>query len=191
MARTTRRQASRRKPPPQESTPLPGWVWGVAGLSIGLFAALLIYLETQRSSDDVPPQARVEQAPPAAPQTESRHRFEFYTLLPELEVVVPEPRVDPPSAPGGQPPPPSRVEEPGEYILQAGSFRGSQDADRMRASLAMLGVEASIRQVEVNNDTWHRVQVGPFSDLDQLNRIRDRLHDNQIQTMMMRKPGSG
>ncbi|MCG5499638.1 SPOR domain-containing protein [Ectothiorhodospira lacustris] len=206
MARSSRRQASRRRQA-EERAPLPGWVWGAAGLAVGLFAAAVVYLQTQRDAPTTtttvaapqiqqqPLQQPLQQPRPAAPapaqkpvEEAPRPRFDFYTLLPELEVVVPEPQVQPRTAPGGPPPPPTPVQQPGRYLLQAGSFRAQQEADRLRASLALMGVEARIQQVSVNGDTWHRVQVGPFTDLDNLNRMRERLHANQVQTIMVRVP---
>ncbi|MFN2348354.1 MAG: SPOR domain-containing protein [Thioalkalivibrio sp.] len=185
----------------KKSSGLPGWVWGVAGLTIGLFAALLIYLDGREGA---PSEARVISAPAPA-QREARDvrrqqaeevpappkpRFDFYTMLPELEVVVPEPETRP-SRPGEPAPAPKQVEEPGIYMLQAGSFRQYQEADRMKASLALLGVQADIQKVQVNSDTWHRVRVGPFRDTAELNKVRERLHGNQIQTLLMKLPESG
>jgi len=182
----------------KKSSGLPGWAWGVSGLTIGLFAAFLIYLDGR---DSTPSEARVISAPAPA-QREARDvrrqqpeeapalpkpRFDFYTMLPELEVVVPEPETRP-SRPGEPAPAPKQVEEPGIYMLQAGSFRQYQEADRMKASLALLGVKADIQKVQVNSDTWHRVRVGPFRDTAELNKVRERLHGNQIQTLLMKLP---
>ncbi|WP_018954803.1 SPOR domain-containing protein [Thioalkalivibrio sulfidiphilus] len=187
----------------KKSSGVPGWVWGVAGLTVGLFAAFLVYLDGR---DSAPAEPRVVATPAPAPapretrdvrrpQAEEipappRPRFDFYTMLPELEVVVPEPETRP-SRPGEPAPAPQRVEEPGVYMLQAGSFRQFQEADRMKASLALLGVQADIQRVQVNSDTWHRVRVGPFRDTAELNKVRERLHANQIQTLLMKLPESG
>ncbi|HSP01207.1 MAG TPA: SPOR domain-containing protein [Thioalkalivibrio sp.] len=185
----------------KKSSGLPGWVWGVAGLTIGLFAAFLVYLDGREGESS---EARVISAPAPA-QRETRDvrrqqaeevpappkpRFDFYTMLPELEVVVPEPETRP-SRPGEPAPAPKQVEEPGIYMLQAGSFRQYDEADRMKASLALLGVQADIQKVQVNSDTWHRVRVGPFRDTAELNKVRERLHGNQIQTLLMKLPEAG
>jgi len=185
----------------KKSSGLPGWVWGVAGLTIGLFAAFLVYLDGREAA---PTEARTISAPAPA-QREARDvrrqqaepapalpkpRFDFYTMLPELEVVVPEPETRP-SRPGEPAPAPTQVEEPGIYMLQAGSFRQYDEADRMKASLALLGIQANIQKVQVNSDTWHRVRVGPFRDTAELNKVRERLHGNQIQTLLMKLPEAG
>ena len=72
------------------------------------------------------------------------------------------------------------AEQPGQYLLQAGSFKQYQEADRMKASLALLGVQANIQKVKVNNDTWHRVRIGPYTNLAELNDVRARLKKNDV-----------
>jgi cell division protein FtsN len=201
MARDYKHSVNRRKK--KSGGGFPGWAWGITGLTIGLFAAFLVYLGGR---DSTAPEARTLLTPAPAPARQEtrdvrrqqaeevpappRPRFDFYTMLPELEVVVPEPETRP-SRPGEPAPAPRQVEEPGTYILQAGSFRQHQEADRMKASLALLGVQAEIQKVQVNSDTWHRVRVGPFRDTAELNKVRERLHANQIQTLLMKLPESG
>ena len=60
----------------------------------------------------------------------------------------------------------------GTYVLQAGSYKNFADADRVRAQLALQGVESKVQKVSVDNDTWHRIRIGPISKLDELNRLR-------------------
>lgn len=174
--------------------PLPGWVWLLSGLTIGLFVALLVYLKDQpgvgsarpsvsvttpkQDTREVKVQPKGQEIPPPP-----KPRFDFYTLLPELEVVIPdgdytvkEQSVDRPTAPP----------QPGSYILQAGSFRKFEEADRMKATLALLGVQASIQRVDVNKETWHRVRIGPYADLQQLEGVRSRLRENSIETIVVR-----
>ena len=80
---------------------------------------------------------------------------------------------------------PKVMTEGGEFILQAGSFKQYQEADRLKASLALLGVQAHIQKVEVNNDTWHRVRIGPFSDTRRLHETLNTLKQNNIHAMTM------
>ncbi|MDX9766292.1 MAG: SPOR domain-containing protein [Ectothiorhodospiraceae bacterium] len=201
-----RRPASRKG----QKRSLPGWVWLLAGLVLGLAVAGFVWLEGKRQEGE---RVVVTPAEPLRPQEKApdktqdardvrkkpapepippapKQRFDFYTLLPELEVVVPEPQAKP-ARPGAPLPPPPRVEEPGTYYLQAGSFRRFEDADRQKASLALLGIEAGIQKVTINGDTWHRIRVGPYKDLAQLNRVRERLQANQIPTLLMKVQESG
>ena len=133
------------------------------------------------------------QAPPPPKTEEDKPRFDFYTILPELEVVIPDHdllgkddgntvstnRADSPT---------TRSDSNLRYMIQAGSFRNPAQADRLKAQLALHGVEATIQTVTINdNDTWHRVRIGPISDINKLNRTRKRLHDNGIATIVVKE----
>ena len=111
--------------------------------------------------------------------------YEFYDVLPRYEVVVPESRSGERAARRGSAEP-VPVVEPGRYVLQAGSFRSHADADRMQASLALLGVESQIHKVAIGNEEYHRVRIGPISDLGELNRIRSLLGQAGIESLMMK-----
>jgi cell division protein FtsN len=175
---------------PKPQRPLPGWVWLLTGLTMGLIVALLVYLNQPGVASLDAPRAATESASPSradadkqapAPKATQRH-FDFYTLLPELEVVIPE---NEPSAPGAV-----QGDQPdgkGSYVLQAGSFQRTREADSLKANLALLGVEADIQTVTVNKKTWHRVRVGPYANLTQANRMRARLKRNRIETIMFRQ----
>ncbi len=191
------KNAGSRKPAPQP----PGWVWLSLGLLIGLAIALLVYLggyniSELRNSRSAPVQP--EASPPAdtrsvskppQPQTPpapaaAKPRFDFYTILPEMEVAVPEQETAAKPAQGEGAVP---LDKPGAYILQAGSFRSLEEADRLKASLTLLGVEAGIQTVTVNNkDTWHRVQIGPYNDLAEVNQVRARLKQNNIEVVLLK-----
>ena len=175
--------------------PTPAWVWLLIGFALGLLVALMVYINGQRALQKLTgelmsiPMATEErtqeQTPPAPDKAEPRRRFDFYTLLPELEVVIPDEKDERPVKKPPRPatPPPKAS---GGYILQAGSFRKLNEADSMKAKLAMLGFEANIQTVKVNRDTWHRVRIGPYSNLTQLQRVRDRLRKNSVDTLLMK-----
>ena len=78
------------------------------------------------------------------------------------------------------------VEKPGAYILQAGSFRSHKDADRVKALIAMQGVESKIEKVTIDKDTWHRVRVGPITNLQRLEDTRSKLRQAQIDALVIR-----
>lgn len=109
--------------------------------------------------------------------------FDFYDVLPEFEVVVPdtgqELRADPRAE--------ARARS-GNFVVQAGAFRTNQDADRMQARLALLGFESHVQRVAIDDDTYHRVRIGPVEDLGELNRIRRRLRDEGIDYLLIDTP---
>ncbi len=177
----------------------PRWVWMLFGLIPGLLVAALVYLYGQQPAGPpvavtvtAPPTA--ETPPPVAPATGTAAetadsegmRFEFYDMLPRFEVVLPETesgaRPDDPAVTG------TVLEEPGRYVLQAGSFRAEADAERMRASLALLGIQSRIQRVTIDTDDYHRVRIGPTNDLDSLNGIRTRLWDAEIEVLLIKLP---
>lgn len=171
----------------------PGWVWMLFGLSIGLSVALAIYMKDREASgsrqarvpDESPvASAVVESGEAQAPVTveEPDRRFDFYDMLPNFEVIIPEQEPDVRKDLGPQ----TAVEQPGLYVLQAGSFTDYGDADRRRAQLALQGIESHIQRVTIDNRTYHRVRIGPTRNLDELNLMRRRLHDAEIDVLRIR-----
>ncbi len=190
-----KRKLKRKRKPKQE--PYPGWMWMVFGLAIGLSVAFAIFLKYRELVQPPPAVAgqpaslaepmAAEPAPvadsvqPAVAEAEAEHRFNFYDMLPSFEVVVPEEESDVSRDVDGP-----AIEDPGIYVLQAGSFADAADADRRRAELALLGIESRIQRVMIDDRTYHRVRIGPTSDLDELNRIRSQLRAARIEVLRIR-----
>jgi len=163
--------------------PLAGWRGVALGAAGGLAVALAVWLLVRDGNEARPArtpaaEAADETAPVAADPAE---RYDFYEMLPKFEVVVPEREA---ALPRGAPP--TTAEPAGAYVLQVGSYRNFAEADRVRAQLALQGIESRVQRVSVDNDTWHRVRVGPITDLDELNRIRDRLREADMDTLLIR-----
>lgn len=187
---------------------LPGWAWMLSGLTIGLFVALLVYLKDQpnrldnlkpnivfdgpssaQNSDDEPPAAVTPEEESAAKEESEAPRFDFFTLLPEMEVVIPEGDYRVETIESNNDAAPSPVDDPlpaGTYVLQAGSFRQFSQADALKARLALLGVIASIQKVQVNDGDWHRVRIGPIHDPNELDRLKSELSVQGIQTFAVK-----
>lgn len=180
----------------------PGWVWFIAGLLVGLLFSGLAWLKLlppPRVALPVVPAQRPPAKPAAKPEKEPappKPRFDFYTILPEMEVVVPEPEEEPPRVVSSRPetpksPAPVRDRSPsaggGErYMLQMGSFRRYADADRLKASLALVGIRAEIQKVRIGSgETFHRVRSGPYSR-DKVNRLRAKLKQNRISSLVIK-----
>ncbi len=78
------------------------------------------------------------------------------------------------------------MERPGVYVLQAGSYRNEADADRVRQQLSMQGIDAKVQRVSVDTDVWHRVRIGPITNLDQLNKLRKQLQAADVDALVIR-----
>jgi len=176
------------------SAPLPGWVWMVTGLMIGLFVAFLVHLKDnykgvtiEPTAEQVKPQQQdaraVRKTEPEAVPPPERTRFDFYTILPEMEIAIPDDEIESEPSRSSNP----ALKQPGKFVLQAGSFKTVDQADRMKASLALLGIEAQIQSVTINNnETWHRVRLGPYDNVADLNRVRSRLRQNNIDAILLK-----
>ncbi len=165
----------------------PGWVWLLAGLAIGLFVALLVYLKDFSAKGKAVPV--VDQGHPAEPVEKKadpeqasetqKPRFDFYNLLPEMEVLIPDQELAA-----------EREKEPAEkvvYYLQAASFRKFGEADRMRAQLALMNIESQIQRVTVNDtQAWHRVRIGPFTSARKMDKVRGRLRAANIDPIVLK-----
>lgn len=236
MPRDYKNRANRKKKRPALS-PLVGVL---AGLLIGLFVAFLVYIKSRSEPREpvyvqeiLPPPATTSSAQAAddahgeeatATPPPPKPRFDFYTLLPEMEVVIPEEEITeslkqtaprpvttpPPASPASKTEPvapltatpavtPKPVATPkpaapatptGTYYLQVGSFSDGVKAERFKAELGMLGMQTSIQKVTINNkETYHRVRVGPFGTLDELDRTRQTLKKKGIDSTPIKVRG--
>lgn len=73
------------------------------------------------------------------------------------------------------------------YFLQAGAFRSAKDADAVKARIIMLGLNASVQVAQLENGPINRVRVGPFKGIDELNKARETLGAEQIETSVVRQ----
>jgi cell division septation protein DedD len=73
------------------------------------------------------------------------------------------------------------AESKGAYVLQAGSYKKFEDADRVRSQLALQGIESNVqRGRDRQRHLGHRVRIGPISDPAELNRVRQRLKEAEV-----------
>jgi cell division protein FtsN len=171
-------------------------MWLLAGILIGLGLAWYLFgkgyipqaagkaaSQQQEAKDDTASLA--EEVAPKQPEKQ-RPKYDFFTVLPEMEVVVPEQeladRAEPETANTAPRADGSR------YLLQVGSFRELADADQLKARLALLGVVARVQSVTVDDATWHRVRVGPLDSARAADDMRSRLADNGIDSLVMKAP---
>src|SRR5262249_33427022 len=156
------------------------------GLSVSL--VFLAWQNTReknaaRTAAEVPkPETRHDQAATAEADTGAKN-YDFYDMLPNFEVVVPEKDRDVSRERDSAP---ATIERPGVYVLQAGSYRKQEEADRIRAQLKLQGIDANVQRVAVDDDVWHRVRIGPITDLAELNRLRARLRAADLDALVIR-----
>lgn len=185
----------------QSNKSLPGFIWLLSGLAIGLFVAFIVYLDKQPENDSdfgTAVQRELDQLKQKAQQSKAtttkatsksgdpqkkEQKFNFYTLLPELEVLIPEDETRPPEAKSEKPKTvvqKENIKEGHRYILQVGSFQNHGDAEKLKASLALLGLHAEIQSVSINAQRWHRVRTGPYHSKNELFNNKKLLQENNI-----------
>ncbi len=182
--------SARRKKPGKKGQGTPAWMWLMTGVLIGLGLAYYLWSKGFIPQPQVDPTITEESTPidaeEVAPATgePKKSRYDFFTVLPEMEVVVPEQEL----AKKSQPREAATVQsaDKDSYLLQVGSFRAKSDAEQMKARLALLGITTRIQTVKVNDATWHRVRVGPVSGARQADAMRKQLADNGIESLVMK-----
>jgi cell division protein FtsN len=175
-----------------KATGFSGWVGVACGLALGLGVAAIVYIKDHRPDAPIARSSKVDkrkfhgnELPEAeagdSAAEEPAKSYDFYDMLPKFEVVVPE--KDKEVRPDTKSVPETRR---GTYVLQAGSYKNFADADRVRAKLALQGVESKVQKVSVDNDTWHRIRIGPISKLDDLNHLRQVLRKADVDVLVIR-----
>jgi cell division protein FtsN len=163
----------------------------VIGLAIGLVVAVGVHVYDKRTFEKQQQVARTEpeshnkneKPAPASQQTEPQEQLDFYEMLPKFEVVIPEKGKD-----TKKNAPATTIDKPGSYILQAGSYRTYAEADRVKALLALQGVQSRIEKTPIETETWHRVRIGPIRNLQQLDETRRKIREAQIDAIVIRVP---
>lgn len=212
-----KRGASRNRAPAKK--PMPGWIWLACGLAIGVFVMLLMNLKPGDDAIKRAAEQKAQHSQSKAKETKpdpgpEKPKYDFYTLLPGSEVIVPPEAVEktPPTpeqkpvtpeeaakidaaraeaALAGEvpPPPPVIAKAPvtTKYFLQAGSFRRKDDADSVRAQIIMLGQNVNVESGKVRDETWYRVLVGPFATREDLNKSQATLSKNGFNNLLLQQ----
>lgn len=117
----------------------------------------------------------VKPDPKIAKADETKPRFDFYKILPGSEAPLSDRDLKRPEQKSAAP----AAKE--VYFLQAGAFQNAADADNMKARLALMGMEASIQTAAIpDKGMLHRVRVGPFGSLDDVNKVKTTLKENGV-----------
>ncbi|MBW2940719.1 SPOR domain-containing protein [Zhongshania aquimaris] len=169
------------------------------GFIAGIICSVLVYStviskhpEREAKLAETKAAAAKEKAQQDRKDVTTNTKFDFFTVLPEREVIVTDeqrPAAKPATAIKTADKPPAVKQDISDerYILQAGSFRQGADADRRRAQILLLGLDAKVESVEANGDRWHRVYVGPFQSHNTLTDARSKLINESIDTLVIRQ----
>lgn len=178
-----------------QNTGTSSWVMLLVGVVIGLSIAFLIYIAYHDDTGKAPKEDKPAQAKKTTQS--ALPQFDFYSILPELEVFIPEQftaglrkalpqnreetKTTQTQTSNQQPP----EKTTNTYFIQAGSFKSPQDAERMKVNLLLLGMDVYIKVVNVEGVQYHRVRIGPLKDYTSFEQARNRLKENNIQYMVL------
>jgi sporulation related protein len=164
----------------------------ITGLSIGLFAAVIVYFHEHNATiENHNPLLVSESTPEKVTDNKDESigqlpepQFDFYKILPSKEVNISEwESIEDEEVASSN----EENKEPVMFVLQVGSFKQFESADEIKAKLALMGVTADIQRVVINGqDVRHRVRVGPYKNTDKLQQARDRLMANDLDFMLLK-----
>jgi cell division protein FtsN len=188
MAKKKRRKAGRKTRKKADNS-LPGWIYMLVGLAIGLTVAFAIYVNDRKQIGQarVAPAVAVPAEPASsipeavADEPERGITFDFYEMLPSLDVEIFQDERAPVRNTA-----PARVSQPGIYILQAGSFTNLTDANRRKAEIGLLGVSSEIKKGDVEGRTVYRVYTEPMEQPAEVNQVSNQLTGAGIEIMLKR-----
>ncbi len=162
------------------------------GLAAGLVVALGVFVfdhRTRPPETELTPQADSDK-PVAAEsvvseaEDDSAEQYDFYDRLPNYQVLVTEVERDVKRDLASVP-----IDKPGAYVLQPASFKNQADAERMQQKLDKLGINADLQRVQIDEDVWHRVRIGPIRDLEKLNSMRRQLRAADLDDALLIRIG--
>ncbi len=175
----------------------PIWSLLALGLAVGIALTVLLQLLAQRThapgsglntlfSSAEKPRRAVDKAPVAEAPAKIP-KYDFYTILPEIETVLPEKESSTASKPAGAATP-AQV----SYVLQAASFARFEDADRLKAKLTLNGLVAHIQKVVIEGKgEYHRVRLGPYNNLGELDAADQHLRTLGIRGLRLKLKREG
>jgi cell division protein FtsN len=185
----------------------PGWILFGSGLVVGAVLCAIVVLggyapslrrhdQPQPNPQATAPQASAPGIADQAAKDTSKPTFDFYSVLPEKEVVIPDAQLSAQAKAEQQKA--AAANNAGSatsntagansgYLLQVGSFPSGADADSMKAKLALQGFTANVQPVNINGQTWHRVRLGPFTSATDLEAAKQRLSAAGIHAIALKE----
>ena len=198
MASRSRKQATRGGSRPA----VPAWIWLGVGVLLGLIVAMVFLgsdwapMLRKKTGPQPNPEAvapRETDPPLVEAKDKPRKNYDFYSVLPEMEVVIPDAeisakaRAEAAQAPANSATPPASADS--RYLLQVGSYPSAKAADEVKAKLAILGFVAQVYPVTINGKTWNRVRLGPYASASDLETAKASLSDNGFNAIALKEEG--
>lgn len=196
MTRDYKPASQKQKPAGKNNAFITGVLVGmILGIGISVAVAIMVtggkspFVEPESSAEPVAPvespkdvsSADEEKTAEPAEAKPDPNRFDFYKILPGESQVTEQEIQQNKEAQQSQP---AAVEN---YFLQVGAFQTEEEADNVKAKLALLGLEAVVQTANVpDKGVWHRVRVGPYTDLDQIGKARAELTKNGFNTDLIK-----
>jgi cell division protein FtsN len=182
----------------------PAWLWLVLGVLLGLgiagFAWMKDWWPAHPGRGPQPnPAAQAPQGTEAEVAEEkpkpAKPKYDFYSVLPEMEVVIPDAEVKAKAQEAKAQQAATKTaaiaETPGlRYWLQAGSFRETKQAEELKAKLALLGLRARVVDVTINGTTWYRVRIGPYGNAADLDTGKRTLEGSGMTAIALKEAGT-
>lgn len=190
---------------------MPAWLWALIGLGLGLAIAAYFFLgnDWKNRNSDLPtpnpaaqaPVSHSEEAVAQEPTEKPKPKYDFYTLLPEKEVVIPDAElkaqaeaeakknavpVNPATPDLVTAAPEVPVAAEARYLIQAGAFKNPDEADNLKATIALTGEVARIESAEINGTKVYRVRLGPYSTAGALSAAKQALSSHGIEAQAIK-----
>src|SRR2546427_6899798 len=153
-----------------------------AGIPIYFLKPPIPFADRRRAPEKAPSADQKLPEPPKSAKAEDKPRFDFYRILPGREEPVTERQMREAAKQAGKPGAPKD-----SYFLQAGSFQNPADADNLKARLALMGLEAGVEPANLaEKGVWYRVRLGPYTRVDDINRVRQQLTQNGVNASLVK-----
>jgi cell division protein FtsN len=204
----------------------PAWVWLGIGVLLGLTLSALVLIKDwapmlrRKNLPQPNPEATAPKESEQAVADEAGRKppppkksFDFYSVLPEMEVVIPDAELTAkaraeqqrqqlaiaqaqqgnaanPQTPATPAPTAAAGDAGARYVLLAGSYSDPKAADEAKAKLALLGMVAKVQSITINGKTWNRVMVGPYSNASETETAKKTLADSGVKAIPMKQAAS-